>query len=78
MNCTKKVWNKTGKRQYHHIIQSFLPGEVASELAHRARDAFRRWQDAGDSPELEVTYKELRRALIATIKEQRCRVPAAV
>jgi len=34
MNCTKKVWNKTGKRQYHHIIQSFLPGEVSKELTH--------------------------------------------
>ena len=34
MICTKKVWNKTGKRQYHHIIQSFLPGEVSRELAH--------------------------------------------
>ena len=34
MSCTKKVWGKTGKRQYHHIVQSFLPGEVASELAH--------------------------------------------
>ena len=28
------MWGKTGKRQYHHIVQSFLPGEVASELAH--------------------------------------------
>ena len=34
MTCTKKVWGKTGKRQYHHIIQSFLPGEVSAELAH--------------------------------------------
>ena len=34
MICTKKVWGKTGKRQYHHIIQSFLPGEVSKELAH--------------------------------------------
>jgi hypothetical protein len=34
MSCTKKVWGKTGKRQYHHIVQSFLPGEVTSELAH--------------------------------------------
>ena len=34
MICTKKVWNKTGKRQYHHIIQSFLPGEVSGDLAH--------------------------------------------
>jgi hypothetical protein len=34
MSCTKKVWNKIGKRQYHHIIQSFLPGEVSKELAH--------------------------------------------
>jgi len=34
MNCTKKVWDKIGKRQYHHIIQSFPPGEVSKELAH--------------------------------------------
>jgi len=35
MICTKKVWGKTDKRQYHHIIQSFLPGEVSKELAHK-------------------------------------------
>ncbi|NQU99100.1 MAG: relaxase/mobilization nuclease domain-containing protein, partial [Parcubacteria group bacterium] len=29
-----KVWGKTDKRQYHHIIQSFLPGEVSAEAAH--------------------------------------------
>lgn len=34
MICTKKVWGKTAKRQYHHIIQSFLPGEVSAEVAH--------------------------------------------
>ncbi len=34
MICTKKIWAKTGKRQYHHIIQSFLPGEASKELAH--------------------------------------------
>ncbi len=34
MFCTKKVWGKTDKRQYHHIIQSFLPGEVSVEVAH--------------------------------------------
>ena len=34
MICTKKVWEKTDKRQYHHIIQSFLPGEVSAEVAH--------------------------------------------
>jgi hypothetical protein len=35
MICTKKVWGKTNKRQYHHIIQSFLPGEVSAEVAHK-------------------------------------------
>ena len=35
MICTKKVWGKTGKRQYHHIIQSFQPGEASKELAHK-------------------------------------------
>jgi len=34
MKCTKKVFNKTDKRQYHHIIQSFKPGEVKKEVAH--------------------------------------------
>ena len=34
MTCTKKVWGKTDKRQYHHIIQSFLPGEVSPQIAH--------------------------------------------
>ena len=35
MNATKKSYGKTDGLSYHHIIQSFRPGEVSSEKAHR-------------------------------------------
>ena len=44
---------------------------IASELAREAGEALRRWRDGGDNPELEIAYKELRRALIVSIKEGR-------
>ncbi|GAH59415.1 unnamed protein product [marine sediment metagenome] len=34
MNTTKELYGKTDGLSYHHIIQSFKPGEVSPELAH--------------------------------------------
>lgn len=36
MLTTKRLWHKTGGRQYDHYVQSFAPGErITPELAHR-------------------------------------------
>ena len=35
MNTTKNLYNKTDGRSYDHIIQSFKPGEVSPEGAHK-------------------------------------------
>ena len=35
MNATKKLFNKTDKRSYYHIIQSFKPNEITPEKAHK-------------------------------------------
>ena len=35
MNATKKSFNKTDGLSYHHIIQSFKPGEITPEKAHK-------------------------------------------
>jgi len=35
MNATKKLYKKTDGISYHHIIQSFKPGETDPEKAHR-------------------------------------------
>jgi len=35
MNYTKKLFNKTDGLSYHHIIQSFKPGEITPEKAHK-------------------------------------------
>ena len=35
MNTTKKSYGKADGLSYHHIIQSFRPGEVSPEKAHR-------------------------------------------
>jgi hypothetical protein len=35
MNATKKLFNKTDGLSYHHIIQSFKPGEITPEKAHK-------------------------------------------
>ena len=34
MSATKNLYNKTDGLNYHHIMQSFKPGEVSPELAH--------------------------------------------
>jgi len=34
MNTTKELYNKTDGISYHHIIQSFKPGEANAEKAH--------------------------------------------
>jgi len=34
MNTTRELFNKTDGLSYHHIIQSFKPGEVTPEVAH--------------------------------------------
>jgi len=34
MNTTKNLYNKTDGITYHHIMQSFKPGEIAPEKAH--------------------------------------------
>lgn len=44
---------------------------LARSLAGKSNEALRRWRSAGENHELEMAYKELRRALIVTIKEQR-------
>jgi len=49
--------------------------EAAAELARRAEEALVRWREAGDDPELELTFRESRRELIASIKEGRHSVP---
>ena len=35
MNSTKNLYDKTGGITYHHIIQSFKPGEITPEKAHK-------------------------------------------
>ncbi|MEI7615619.1 MAG: relaxase/mobilization nuclease domain-containing protein [Actinomycetota bacterium] len=35
MNATKNLFNKTDGITYHHIIQSFKPGEITPEKAHK-------------------------------------------
>ena len=35
MNTTKNIYNKTEGITYHHIIQSFKPGEISPESAHK-------------------------------------------
>jgi len=35
INATKNLYEKTRGLQYHHIIQSFKPGETNPEKAHK-------------------------------------------
>jgi len=49
---------------------------AAHELARQVNEALGRWQCSTDNPELEIAYRELRRALIVTMKEGREPVPA--
>ena len=35
MNATKNLYSKTDGITYHHIIQSFKPGEITPESAHK-------------------------------------------
>ena len=35
MNSTKTLFDKTGGITYNHIIQSFKPGEITPEKAHK-------------------------------------------
>ena len=49
--------------------------EIARELARKANDALVRWQGNGRAVENELAFKELRRALIVTMKERRFRAP---
>ena len=49
--------------------------QVAKELARKANDALLRWQGNGRTVENELAFKELRRALIVTLKERRSRAP---
>jgi len=35
MNTTKNLFNKTDGITYHHIMQSFKPGEITPEKAHK-------------------------------------------
>lgn len=35
MNATKNIYSKTEGITYHHIIQSFKPGEISPEKAHK-------------------------------------------
>ncbi len=50
---------------------------LADELARKARDTLQRWRAEGDAPELEIAFKEIRRALIVTIKENRHTEPSS-
>ncbi|MFO7956271.1 MAG: hypothetical protein R6X33_04160 [Candidatus Brocadiia bacterium] len=51
---------------------------VAFQLAQKASAALRQWKMQKDDPELEMEFKELRRELIAAIKEGWHKVPSAV
>lgn len=51
---------------------------AALRLAARTREALERWRSSGDDTDLEVAFRELRLALIITMKEQRCTARAAV
>jgi hypothetical protein len=49
---------------------------AAKRLARRVSDALARWREADDDePELQMAFRELRRSLIATIKERRHKTP---
>jgi len=62
------------------VVASYLDDAktraAAFELARRAREMLVRWRKSGDDPDLEMAYRELRRALIVVIKERRHRAPA--
>jgi len=51
---------------------------VAFQLAQKASTALRQWKMGRDDAELEMEFKELRRELIAAMKEGWHKVPAAV
>ncbi len=51
---------------------------VAFQLAQKASSALRQWKMQRDNPELEMEYRQLRRDLIAAIKEGWHSVPAGV
>jgi len=48
---------------------------VAQELAQKANEALVQWHRGSAGVEEELAFKELRRALIVTLKEHRCRAP---
>ena len=62
-------------------VQSYLEDDqirrAAEEIARKANEALRKWQ-YGQDDECEIEYKQLRRMLIATLKEQISAVPALV
>lgn len=74
--CAKEL---AGREDHLDSCTSYLADErtrrAAFGLAKEARQALRRWQHADGNTELEREYRELRRALIVTIKEQRCSAP---
>ncbi len=64
-----------GEPEGEPLADSYLSDDRTRHLAHclarECRDVLVRWRSNGHDPELEVRYRNLRRALITTIKEQR-------
>jgi len=71
-----------GEGEAHLMHDSYLDNErtrrVAVQLAQKAKVALREWRESGETPELELEFRELRRELIAAIKERWREVPALV
>lgn len=60
----------------HSYLSDVGTRRAADRLATRVRDALVRWRQAEDEdPELQLAFRELRRALIVTIKERRHATP---
>ncbi len=68
---TKTRTKRTAKPSSSYLADGEVR-QVAFELAGRAREALARWNENRDDPDLEMAYRELRRALLVTMKEGRC------
>jgi hypothetical protein len=77
---SKKTKKSGGRRKKKVTPQSYLEDartrRAAYNLADRLNDTLEQMNDGSDDDELEIEFLELRRRLIATIKEQRHLVAA--
>ncbi|MHC4480846.1 MAG: hypothetical protein ACYS1C_07750 [Planctomycetota bacterium] len=67
--CKLAGQNGHGNGRRKSYLADRLTRRAAKRLAQKANEALRRWRNGGEGPELAIAYKELRRALIMTVKE---------